>query len=612
LQFAPVSLFLCAVVIAAWFGGIGPGLLATTLSAFAFYYYFLLPADSGRTNPGEIPRLVAFTVSALIIASLSAAQRRITESLRCARDDLLGTVQQLQRTNEALKAESGERKRAEENLQQSEAYLSEAQRLSHTGSFGWQVSTGEKHWSNETFRIFQYDRTTKPTVELVLQRIHPEDAALVKQTLERASQDGKDFDHEYRLVMPDGSVKYVHVVAHASRDESGDVEFVGAVTDITERKRAEEALRRSESYLAEAQRLTHSGSWVWRVAGGDALHLSEEWYRIYGFDPEEGMPAWEERLRRTHPEDRAKWQGAIDRAIREKSDYEVEFRILLPDGTVKYIHTVGHPVLNPAGDVVQFVGSAMDITNRKQAEEALRQAQADLAHIHRVTTMGELTASLAHEVKQPIAAASTNANACLRWLAGDTPNIEEARAAAARIVKDGERAGEIISRIRLLFKKDTPQRELVDVNEVIREMIVLLRSEATRYSIPIRTELAADLSQVMGDRVQLQQVLMNLIMNSIDAMKDVAGTRELAIKSQRAENGQVLVSVSDTGVGLPPQQVDQIFNAFFTTKVHGTGMGLRISRSIVESHGGRLWAADNSSRGASFYLTLPAKFDAHG
>jgi PAS domain S-box-containing protein len=612
LQFAPVSLFLCAVVIAAWFGGIGPGLLATTLSAFAFYYYFLLPADSGRTNPGEIPRLVAFTVSALIVASLSAAQRRVTESLRCARDDLVGTVQQLQRTNEALKAESGERKRAEENLQQSEAYLSEAQRLSHTGSFGWQVSTGEKHWSNETFRIFQYDRTTKPTVELVLQRIHPEDAALVKQTLERASQDGKDFDHEYRLVMPDGSVKYVHVVAHASRDESGDVEFVGAVTDITERKRAEEALRRSESYLAEAQRLTHSGSWVWRVAGGDALHLSEEWYRIYGFDPEEGMPAWEERLRRTHPEDRAKWQGAIDRAIREKSDYEVEFRILLPDGTVKYIHTVGHPVLNPAGDVVQFVGSAMDITNRKQAEEALRQAQADLAHIHRVTTMGELTASLAHEVKQPIAAASTNANACLRWLAGDTPNIEEARAAAARIVKDGERAGEIISRIRLLFKKDTPQRELVDVNEVIREMIVLLRSEATRYSIPIRTELAADLSQVMGDRVQLQQVLMNLIMNSIDAMKDVAGTRELAIKSQRAENGQVLVSVSDTGVGLPPQQAEQIFNAFFTTKPHGTGMGLRISRSIVESHGGRLWAADNSSRGASFYLTLPAKFDAHG
>jgi C4-dicarboxylate-specific signal transduction histidine kinase len=285
----------------------------------------------------------------------------------------------------------------------------------------------------------------------------------------------------------------------------------------------------------------------------------------------------------------------------------VEFRIVLPDGIVKYIHAVGHPVLNAAGDVVQFVGSSMDITEPKRAEEALRQAQADLAHVSRVTTMGELTASLAHEVKQPITAASTNATTCLRWLAGDTPNIEEARAAAKRIVEDGKRAAEIISRIRLLFKKGPPERESVDVNEVIREMTVMLRSEAMRYSISVRTELAADLPQVVGDRVQLQQVMMNLIMNSIDAMREVDGTRELAIKSQRADGEQLLVSVSDTGIGLPPQQTGQIFNAFFTTKPHGTGMGLRISRSILESHGGRLWADDNSPRGASFYLTLPAK-----
>ena len=239
-------------------------------------------------------------------------------------------------------------------------------------------------------------------------------------------------------------------------------------------------------------------------------------------------------------------------------------------------------------------------------EEALRQAQADLAHVNRVTTMGELTASLAHEVNQPIAAAVTDANTCLRWLTRDQPDLEEARQAASRIVKDATRAGEIISRIRLLFKKSTPQWALVDVNEVIREMIVLLRSEATRYSISVRTELA-DLPQVMGDRVQLQQVLMNLMTNGIDAMKDVDGTCELAIKSQQAEDGQLMVSVSDTGVGLPPQQADQIFNAFFTTKPQGTGMGLRISRSIVESHGGRLWSVDNSPRGASFHLTLPTK-----
>jgi C4-dicarboxylate-specific signal transduction histidine kinase len=252
----------------------------------------------------------------------------------------------------------------------------------------------------------------------------------------------------------------------------------------------------------------------------------------------------------------------------------------------------------------------VDVTNRKQAEEALRQARADLAHVSRVTTMGELTASLAHEINQPIAAAVTNANTCLRWLAAETPNLEEARDAATRIVKDGKRAGEIISRIRLLFKKGTPEREAVDVNEIIREMLVLLRGETIRYSLTVQTELAADLPQVMGDRVQLQQVLMNLIMNSVDAMKDVDDTRELIIRSQRAENDQVMMSVSDTGVGLPPQHVEQIFDAFFTTKRHGSGMGLRISRSIVESHGGRLWAADNSPRGASFFLTLPTKVDA--
>jgi PAS domain S-box-containing protein len=372
----------------------------------------------------------------------------------------------------------------------------------------------------------------------------------------------------------------------------------------------EKKLQRSEAYLAEAQRLTHTGSWGWRVAGGDAVHLSEEWYRIYGFDPENGPPTFEERRQRTHPEDRAKWQGAIDRAIAEKSGYEVEFRILLPGGTVKHIHTVGHPVLNASGDLAQFVGSSTDITERKRAEEALRQAQADLAHASRVTTMGELTASLAHEVNQPIAAAITDANTCLRWLTRDQPDLEEAREAASRMAKDATRAADIITRIRLLFRKASPQPELVDVNEVIREMIVLLRSEVRRYSISVRPELAEGLLPVMGDRVQLQQVVMNLMVNGIDAMKDVDGMRELVIKSEPAEHEEIVVSVTDSGVGLPPQQAEQIFNAFFTTKPHGTGMGLRISRSIIESHGGRLWAANNSPCGARFCFTLPAKAEA--
>jgi PAS domain S-box-containing protein len=381
--------------------------------------------------------------------------------------------------------------------------------------------------------------------------------------------------------------------------------------EIAERKRAEEKLRQSEAYLAEAQKLTHTGSWVWEVAGRGALHLSEEWYRIYGFDPEEGMPAWDKRLERVHPDDRDRWQEAIDRAINEESEYEVEFRILLPGGTVKHLYTVGHPVLDASGNLIQFVGSSTDITDRKQAEEALRQAHADLARISRITTMGELTASLAHEVNQPIAAAITDANTCLRWLKRDNPDVEEAREAASRVVKDATRAAEVISRTRLLFKKGTQQWEPVDMNEIIREMLALMRSELTRHSVSVRAELAEGLPQITGDRVQLQQVLMNLMINSLDAMRDADGTRELAVKSQRGENGELLVSVSDSGLGLPPQQAEQIFNAFFTTKPHGTGMGLRISRSIIESHGGRLWATDNSPRGASFYLTLPLEAMRH-
>jgi PAS domain S-box-containing protein len=398
-----------------------------------------------------------------------------------------------------------------------------------------------------------------------------------------------------------------------SQQEHNVVERITHLVSIAiERDLAGETLRRSENYLAEAQRLTHTASWAWRVSGRDFLHLSEEWYRIYGFDPGKGLPAWEAVLQRVHPEDRARWQGVLDRATDEKSDYEMEYRALLPSGNIKYIKTVGHPVFNASGQLVQFVGSATDVTERKRAEEErerLRQVQADLARVNRVTTMGELTASLAHEVNQPIAAAVTNANTCLRWLTRDNPDVEEARAAAMRIVKDGTRAGEIIGRIRLLFKKGTPQRELFDINEVIREMTVLLRGEGSRYDIVVGTDLAPGLPQITGDRVHLQQVLMNLMINGIDAMKDTDGTRELTISSQQTEGEVVMVSVTDTGIGLP-DQADRIFDAFFTTKPHGTGMGLRISRSIIESHGGRLWAKENSPRGTSFRFTLPAKVDA--
>jgi PAS domain S-box-containing protein len=248
-----------------------------------------------------------------------------------------------------------------------------------------------------------------------------------------------------------------------------------------------------------------------------------------------------------------------------------------------------------------------DLTEHTLASEALRHAQSDLAHASRMTSMGELTASLAHEVNQPIAAAVTYASTCVRWLTRDNPDLGEARQAATEAVRNARRAADIINRIRSMSKKDESKRELVDINEVIREIVALLRNEARRYSISIRTDLDPNLPNVMADSVQVQQVMMNLIMNGIDAMKDVDSTRELSIRSQTGEDQQLVISVSDAGVGLPSQQREQIFNAFFTTKHHGIGMGLRISRSIVESHGGRLWAADNSPRGAIFYFTIPIK-----
>jgi PAS domain S-box-containing protein len=332
-------------------------------------------------------------------------------------------------------------------------------------------------------------------------------------------------------------------------------------------------------------------------------------FRLFGFDPQQGLPMWDQFLQRIHPEDRDKFMLASGRTFLAKVNCDVEFRIVKSDGTVKHIHGNGHPVLSPTGELVQ-VCTMVDVTERKQAEEErerLRQAQSELAHINRVSTMGQLTASVAHEIKQPIFAAAADAETCFRWLARDQPDVAEAQEAALRLMKDVTRASDIINRIVSLFKKDVPQRELVDVNGVIQEMIALLRSEASRYSISIHSQLSDGLPKAMTERVGLQQVLMNLMLNAIEAMKemDVPGT--LTITARLDENGQLVVSITDTGMGLPPEHAEQIFNPFFTSKPQGTGMGLPISRSIIESHGGRLWATSSSGPGATFQFILPVE-----
>ena len=567
-------------------------------------------------------------------------------------------------------------KRVEEALRRSEGYLAQGQSLTQSGSWAWNVHTGARFWSQETFRIFGYDPgKMKPTWPHILERTHPEDRGAIEQQAKLETTRKEDSEFDWRIVLPNGSIKHLHSISHPVMDESGQImEIVGTLMDVTEQKRAEalrdgesrilemiardaplqeiyetlvavveahfvgmlcsvllldndgqhvrhgaapslprsyvdaidglsigpqagscgtamyrkepvvvidilqdplweqyrnvaaphglrscwstpilahsgkvlgsfamyyreprapspaetrafemathlagiaierklthERLQRSEAYLAEAQRLSHTGSWAFNARG--PVYWSEEAFRIWGLDPQRGLPDRELVLQRIHPEDRDRVLEHVVKAVRDKEDYAAEFRIVLPEGTVKHIQGLGRPVFSSTGDLLEVVGTQVDVTERKQAEqerERLRHLQADLAHINRVTTMGELTASLAHEIKQPMTAALSDARTCLRWLRRDEPNVPEAREAASRLVTDVSRAAEIIGRISLLFKKVAPQREPVDVNELIREMIVLLRNEAARYSISIRSDLADDLPKVIADRIQLQQVL---------------------------------------------------------------------------------------------------------
>src|SRR5271157_127994 len=499
-----------------------------------------------------------------------------------------------------------ERKRAEEALRRSEAYLAESQRLTHTGSFAYIPGGAILYWSEESLRIWGFgQQQTILSHEMIRQRIHPDDRGRARERAEKAMGAKTGWYDEFRIVLPDGTVKHIHAIHHPVFSANGElVEVVGTHVDVTERKRGEEALRESETRFRTF--VDHAGDalFVQDLEQGTIVDVNRQACESLGYTRQEliGNTAAAFHL----DSDRAGIELAAERAAAGEIVFDRHMH-RRKDGITFPVEV--HTNLVSYGGHRFLLKVARDISDRERAEgqrERLRQLEADLAHMNRVSMLGELTASIAHEVNQPLSGIVSNASASLRWLAGDTPNVAEVREAVRDIVRDGKRAGEVVARIRALTKRAAGPREKLDLNEIIREVLAIARDEAKRKSVIVRTQFADDLSPVAGDRVQLQQVVLNLVMNAIEAMSSVGERpRELVITTHNVDADQVQVTVEDSGIGLDPNTIDKIFDSFYTTKPGGMGMGLSISRSILQAHGGRLWATAKDSPGTTFHFTVP-------
>jgi PAS domain S-box-containing protein len=559
------------------------GSMVLALAAAAFIWLVLGPAPAAPAHLTAVVLLIASLLASLVMMLRVGTTRRQMEAV------LHGRARAEQHAIEALRHSEAQWKEVFEHNPVMYFMVDAAGTVLSVNSFGaaqlgYAVS---ELLGQSVLKVF-------PAEE---QRVAQRNVAICLENI------GKTHSWEICKVRKDGSSLWVRENAKAVRRLDHQLIVLIACEDVTERKEAENALRQSEMYLAEAQRLSRTGSFGWRVASGEII-WSDETFRMFGYDK---APSIQHAtvFQRVHPDDRARVEQTIDRASRDGKDFAHGYRLLMPDGSIKHVHATAHAVTDASGEI-EFVGAVTDVTSRRRAEAELHEAQANLAHVTRVTALGELAASIAHEVNQPLAAVVTNAAACLRWLDREPANLKEARGAVQSIVKDGNRAGDVIQRVRALANKTADQKAPLDINEVVNEVISLAQHELSSHRVALRLELAPALPLILADRIQLQQVILNLVINAIEAMQPVKDRpRELVIRTRQDETGEVLVTVSDCGVGVAAENADRLFDAFFTTKSSGMGMGLSICRSIVNAHGGRLSASGNAGPGATFQFTLP-------